>query len=66
MNDSLMQGAWPEAAPAPQENTDDASLFLLQHAGQRAGLRLLDAVRRRAKPFGQFVLGRAQPRNIGQ
>ncbi|MCR1804848.1 isochorismate synthase, partial [Stenotrophomonas geniculata] len=39
MNDSLMQGAWPEAAPAPQENTDDASLFLLQHAGQHVHAR---------------------------
>lgn len=34
MNDSLMQGAWPEAAPASLDSTDDASLFLLQHAGQ--------------------------------
>ncbi|SNY58043.1 isochorismate synthase [Stenotrophomonas sp. CC120223-11] len=39
MNDSLMRGAWPEAAPAPQENTDDASLFLLQHAGQHVHAR---------------------------
>ena len=39
MNDSLMQGAWPEAAPAPQESSDDASLFLLQHAGQHVHAR---------------------------
>lgn len=39
MNDSLMQGAWPEAAPAPLESTDDASLFLLQHAGQHVHAR---------------------------
>ena len=39
MNDSLMQGAWPEAAPAPQESTDDASLFLLRHAGQHVHAR---------------------------
>ena len=34
-----MQGAWPEAAPAPQQSTDDASLFLLQHAGQHVHAR---------------------------
>ena len=39
MNDSLMQGAWPEAVPAPQESTDDASLFLLRHAGQHVHAR---------------------------
>ncbi|MDA3305028.1 MULTISPECIES: isochorismate synthase [Stenotrophomonas] len=39
MNDSLIQGTWPEAAPAPQEGTDDASLFLLQHAGQHVHAR---------------------------
>ena len=39
MNNSLMQGAWPEAAPAPQQSTDDASLFLLQHAGQHVHAR---------------------------
>ncbi|MGV6942704.1 isochorismate synthase, partial [Stenotrophomonas maltophilia] len=39
MNDSLMQGAWPEAAPAPLDSTDDASLFLLQHAGQHVHAR---------------------------
>ncbi len=40
MNDSLMQSAWPEAAPAPQQSTDDASLFLLRHAGQHVRPRL--------------------------
>ncbi|HDS1581484.1 TPA: isochorismate synthase [Stenotrophomonas maltophilia] len=39
MNDSLMQGGWPEAAPSPLESTDDASLFLLQHAGQHVHAR---------------------------
>lgn len=39
MNDSLMQGAWPEAAPASLDSTDDASLFLLQHAGQHVHAR---------------------------
>lgn len=39
MNDSLMQGVWPEAAPSPLEATDDASLFLLQHAGQHVHAR---------------------------
>lgn len=39
MNDSLMQGAWPEAASASLDSTDDASLFLLQHAGQHVHAR---------------------------
>lgn len=39
MNDSLMQGAWPEAAPSTLESVDEASLFLLQHAGQHVHAR---------------------------
>ncbi|MHC1651980.1 isochorismate synthase [Stenotrophomonas maltophilia] len=39
MNDSLMQGAWPEAAPSTLESAADASLFLLQHAGQHVHAR---------------------------
>ncbi|WP_188247577.1 isochorismate synthase [Stenotrophomonas maltophilia] len=39
MNDSLMQGSWAEAAPPPQESSDDATLFLLQHAGQHVHAR---------------------------
>ncbi len=33
MNDSLMQGAWPGAAPAPRERPGEAAPFLVQHAG---------------------------------
>jgi len=39
MNDSLMQGAWPDAAPTPAHHTDEAALFLLQHADQQIHAR---------------------------
>ncbi|BBQ12181.1 isochorismate synthase [Stenotrophomonas maltophilia] len=39
MNDSVMQVGWPEAVPSPVEHLEDASLFLLQHAGQHVHAR---------------------------
>ncbi|HDS1039039.1 TPA: isochorismate synthase [Stenotrophomonas maltophilia] len=39
MNDSLMQGAWPEAAPSTAGSSDEATVFLLQQADQHVHAR---------------------------
>jgi len=39
MNDSLMQGAWPEAASLLPEPNAEASLFLLRQADQQMHAR---------------------------
>ncbi|HYQ21882.1 isochorismate synthase [Stenotrophomonas sp.] len=39
MTDSLMQGAWAEAAPPPAHAADEANVFVLQHADQQLHAR---------------------------
>ena len=39
MNDCLAQGAWTETAPSMVQGADEATLFLLQHAGRQVHAR---------------------------